>query len=142
MIAKYIMWTLLFSIFLFSCNSSSQKDLQSKGEEDELTVLYDQVMAMHDEYMPMMGALVKHKLNMEDLKEKKAQISQSEDFAACYKLITIADEGMWNWMYKQEEYEAIESREAAFAFLRMQEKKIIKVNENIKESISCGKTYQ
>lgn len=127
---------LILSIFIIVSCASDTSDNQALKEE---------VISIHDEVMPQMGALKSHQKRLieeaNQLSEKDSILYQEEirerrDLA---QNLNKAYEGMFVWMRQfQPNIEDMEE-EAAKVYLQDQKIKIEKVNSNIKIQLAKAK---
>ena len=135
---KYIFKTifLLILVMQFACNSE-------KIEETKL--LRDEVIAIHDEVMPLMGELKSFKKEIKIKADSLVEQDSTANAEKIYELRSIenqleeAFEGMFIWMrqYRAPD-ETIDENEAK-AYLTEQKVLVEKVNKDIKEALKAAK---
>lgn len=137
--------TLLFSLFLFSCDQQQASTAGDQGEQGEVEALKGEVMGVHDEAMPRIGTLMHLK---KQLKEKVAQLDTadagSKDEAAAL-LLTIkdleeADEAMMQWMRTYQDPEPSMGKAEALEYLELKRKEILTVKEKMEASETAAKS--
>ncbi|KEO74422.1 hypothetical protein [Anditalea andensis] len=148
MITKCPQISLLYGIFLgvlLSCGSpgSSNKEqkvtVEEKSTNDELK---NEVIAIHDEVMPKMGALKSHQKRLHDEVadlQSRNEGQYQEGIEIRQRLAHDLDqayEDMFIWMRQfRPELEGMDEQESK-AYLLDQKEKVIIVNENIKSALS------
>ncbi len=133
---RIIFMLTLTSILLMSCGGSVNQTTEEKGDQVNSESLMEEVMAIHDEVMPLMGSLRKKG------KEFEAQLDslQGDDLeqiqAVETKIAEVKDatEGMMNWMRNFEPDSILQMAEAdQIKALKEEKAKILKVNKRIKD---------
>lgn len=117
-------------MFLHSCNST---------RESEVDVLKREVIAVHDEVMPLMGELRAFQRSLDEkaaeLRSEGADESAISPYLSASKACAEAYEGMFVWMrqfdVKLEKMDEVQS----LAYLKDQAIKVAKVNEDIKNAL-------
>lgn len=118
-----LLLSLLVTTLLISCGHG-----KFKGDPQ-----YDEVMAIHDEVMPLLPSMKKLKKNI-----KKTSESLSPEALDIIKALDDADEGMMEWMYQFSPPEDTAERKS---YLDDQKVKVQKVADDINNSIKSAKTY-
>lgn len=109
------------------------------GGESQVEVLKREVIAVHDEVMPLMGEL---KTYQRSLAEKAAELealgtdaAEVSTFEEASKACADAYDGMFVWMRQFDpKVEEMEEREA-IRYLEEQEQKVALVNSDIKKAL-------
>jgi hypothetical protein len=117
-----------------------------KQKDDEVQVLKDEVIAIHDEVMPLMSELkdsqqkILHKI--EDLSENQsAEDSVVNELKKVERNLDEAYQSMFIWMRQfNSQFENMEEEEIK-AYLYEQKEMVTKVNINIKTSLEEAKQY-
>jgi len=105
---KLLFFFLSLVLGSFSCSNSTNEQRDDKLSPDQLKVkeFEDEVLAIHDEVMPLMGNLVSLKVQLE---EENKSLSASLETSASDQVILnnlviskldAAHEGMMHWMRK------------------------------------------
>ncbi|MEQ9297013.1 MAG: hypothetical protein RIF33_00545 [Cyclobacteriaceae bacterium] len=127
--------TLIAVVFFTSCGDGGQAEREK---------LRDEVMALHDEVMPKMGDLRKTRKSLEALADSLAmdslQAAQAQEFRAIAKEIGDANESMMAWMrqYEPSVMEDGTPHGEVMAYLKEQKEAIVKVKQDMIESLSKG----
>jgi len=119
------------AIAMFSCqnleqkenNSAINKEVSSQSEQEN--ILYKEVMAIHDEVMPLMGDL------MAMNKKIKSQDSTSQEATELSIYLEEANESMMNWMRKFNPNIENMTHEETMNYLEEEKKKIMQVREKM-----------
>lgn len=119
------------AIAMFSCqnleqkenNSAINKEVSSQSEQEN--ILYKEVMAIHDEVMPLMGDL------MAMNKKIKSQDSTSQEATELSIYLEEANESMMNWMRKFNPNIENMTHEETMNYLEEEKKKIMEVREKM-----------
>lgn len=138
---KFSYLTYLLSILLLmACSTSTQKEERSSEAASDLSVLKEEVLAIHDEVMPKMGDLRRARKNL--LLQADSLMESDPDRAAM--LTTIADEldaangGMMVWMRGYEpDYDSTET--ATWAYFESQKVSVQRVKEDMLNSLAKAK---
>lgn len=135
---KYIFRSIffMFLVMQFACNSE---------KVDETKLLRDEVIAIHDEVMPLMGELKSFKKEIKIKADSLVEQDSTANAEKIYELRSIenqleeAFEGMFIWMrqYRAPD-ETIDENEAK-AYLTEQKVLVEKVNKDIKEALKAAK---
>jgi len=132
---KKIFLLTLSIIFLFACNSQEGTPWEAQ---------YDEVMVIHDEVMPEVKTIVALQSKL-----KKFEESQGDSMPAAMKntigqlrrLLTEAEEGMFDWMHAFKKPERDQDPEKVKAYLASEMVKITKVSNDMKLSISNATAF-
>ena len=128
---------------IFLCLITSFLGCESE-KKDQNQELKNEVIAIHDEVMPLMGDLKSLKKKID---EKTQNVSQSdpENLIEIQKLEMLSDEldsafnGMFVWMRQfQSTYDNMAEEEVK-AYLLDQKEKVEKVNNDIKKALTAAK---
>lgn len=119
------------AIAMFSCqnleqkenNAAINKEVSSQSEQEN--ILYKEVMAIHDEVMPLMGDL------MAMNKKIKSQDSTSQEATELSIYLEEANESMMNWMRKFNPNIENMTHEETMNYLEEEKKKIMEVREKM-----------
>lgn len=112
---------------------------------DEAKLLRVEVIAIHDEVMPLMGELKSLK---KEVKLKTVNLLESDSSANAEKIKELRDlenqlddafEGMFVWMRQYKAPDESVSEEEAKAYLTQQKILVEKVNKDIKEALQAAK---
>ena len=91
---------LLFGIY--SCGNNAEQQAQKKideGQKKQQEELWDQVMAIHDEVMPLMGEVNQYSRNLKsNISDGKIPEEFSEKTDSVLKKLEDAHEKMFDWM--------------------------------------------
>ncbi|MEX2336026.1 MAG: hypothetical protein WD555_02000 [Fulvivirga sp.] len=136
-----IVLILLLSTFIFSSCKQKQAENEKVIETpDEVEKMRNEVMAIHDEVMPEMGALMNLK---KQLKAKINQMDSTEEKTDSLQPLVIqleeADEAMMQWMRSYKEPSAEMSQDEAMEYLQVKKKEILEVKKKIKSSKAAAK---
>lgn len=128
---RYVIFTLLTLVFLFSCK-------EKKEAEDTLTQMKE-VMAIHDEVMPKMGTIGKL---VAELKPKVDSTESGIAYEVAMKDLQAAHNSMMDWMKgfgdrftSDEILNGAELTEEKKMWLNEEEEKVIALKEQINTSI-------
>ena len=136
-IFKQQVLTAIALIALLSCNSD-------KKEEQ---MLFDEVMALHDEVMPKMGTLRSlanelsskaDSLSMDSLMDNSNSINEMRSLS---KSLKDANEGMMEWMRQYEQVEEGTPHGEVMQYLQEQRKLVQKVREDMINSKENAEKY-
>lgn len=128
--------TALFGLLIFTACGD--------GGQAEREALHKEVMALHDEVMPMMGGLRKTRKSIEALADSlvpdSVNAGRVDELRAIAKEISESNESMMAWM-RQFEPEIMEdgtAHEEVMKYLNEQKKAISEVNNSMIESLKKG----
>lgn len=134
--------TLILPLFFLAACQQSAEHQGSHHAEDQPGAnqeLYDQVMSIHDEVMPKMNDLHKHKtalktrLEMPGLPEQEKQEILNE-----IARLDSASEGMMVWMRQFDPLPDSAGEEKARAYLQSELEKVKQVREDILEALQSA----
>lgn len=120
---------ILTVLFMYACG-------EKKKEASEM--LYDQVMAVHDEIMPKMGDIMKYKKQLRQKAELLSAEADSAQVAAINKAISGLDKAhdeMMGWMHEFDPNFDKGTQEEIMKYLNNQKEKIEKVGSVTNEAI-------
>jgi hypothetical protein len=142
----YPFFILLISL-IYSCGNASNESNNGNGVESEVhhKALREEVIAIHDEVMPKMGALKNHQKRLsEEIVELqgRGEAIDREEIVLRQDLVIRLDqayEGMFVWMrqFKTHELDEMDEEESK-AYLLEQKEKVEKVNMDIKSALSSA----
>jgi hypothetical protein len=130
---KRILLFLVVSTFMFfsSCGSS---------EESEVERMKREVIAVHDEVMPLMGELRSFQRSLEEKADELESQGVDSTFVADYRTAasacSAAYDGMFVWMRQFDMRMEEMNEDQSLAYLEDQAIKVAKVNEDIKVALS------
>jgi hypothetical protein len=118
----------------------------AKFNEEQLALqqkAWDQVMVIHDEVMPKMGALHQMTKSLKAQWENNEELDDvtKDDISIAIQELESADEGMWDWMHELKQLKPLqeaESHEAILQYLEEQEQSMIMVREAMDNSMEKG----
>lgn len=119
------------AITIFSCQNQQQKQDASEAnkevssEAEKEHILYKEVMAIHDEVMPLMGEL------MAMNKKIKNKDSSSQKATELVVYLEEANESMMDWMRKFNPNIDNMTHEETMNYLEEEKKKIVEVREKM-----------
>lgn len=123
-------------IFSFSCNPKEQREKKDQVTiEDNPTegenALYKEVMAIHDEVMPVMGELMALNKQIKQRHDTLENAQQKEDLQQLSAELEAANEGMMNWMRKFNPNIKNMTYEETMNYLTEEKKKIEEVRKDM-----------
>ena len=136
--------TLIPAATLFSCQNQEQKEsnMDSSAEKTEVSseseaenILYKEVMAIHDEVMPLMGEL------MAMNKKVKQEDSTSQEATELTANLEDANEAMMNWMRKFNPNIENMTHEETMNYLEEEKKKIMEVKKKMLSAHDQASTF-
>ncbi|GAB4246158.1 MAG: hypothetical protein Tsb0034_25000 [Ekhidna sp.] len=125
-------------LLVFACGSNSSQREAANGEVT-IDSLKSEVLAIHDEVMPKMGALRKTSQQLQAMADSIVTMDslQSTELAGVAQEIKNANEGMMNWMRNYEpDFEGTD--EEIRAYLKEQKKAIQQVKDAMERSLAKG----
>lgn len=133
---KNFSYVVLF-VVLMSCGGNTNSNNQN---ENDLQALKDEVMAVHDEVMPMMGDLRSTRMKLTAFADSLANVDsvQALNYSGIAAEIETANEGMMQWM-REYEPEFSGSEQEIRDYLENQKELINKVKEDMNNSLAKGK---
>ncbi|MFT5640504.1 MAG: hypothetical protein ACI9A7_000601 [Cyclobacteriaceae bacterium] len=90
------LYSLLITLFVFSCGTTSD------NSKDDLKTLKEEVMIVHDEVMPKMGALMKAKKQLLLKIESETDSIKRIKYLEVSEQIESANASMMDWMHNYE----------------------------------------
>lgn len=103
------------------------------------TVSFEQeateVMAIHDEVMPMMSDMVKMRRQLEEVMADRDS-TEHPQFQAAVRQLVIAEKGMWDWMAAYKKPEKVSPE--AMQYLADQKVAIQQVSDAMKQAYARG----
>ncbi len=138
---RSLYYTLIIAALATSCGKSSDQHAHQHGaaESDSTnTILYNQVMDIHDEVMPRMEDLYNLK---KDLQTKLTSASAADQPAIAARIAKIdsASQLMMDWMHEFNPPADTANQEEARAYLEIEMEKVKKVKEAINETLAENK---
>ncbi|HSJ69600.1 MAG TPA: hypothetical protein VK921_18100 [Anditalea sp.] len=139
-----LLYLLIFIIFS-NCGAGSNSGENNQSESDNINsneVLKDEVISIHDEVMPKMGALRSHQKRLTDEAaqlELKDSIKYDEEIEKRKRIardLGDAYDGMFVWMRQYRPQLDEMGEEEGRLYLLEQKEKVIKVNEDIKSALA------
>ena len=131
----YYLALLFFSLsFLVGC--------QQKGENP--AALQKEVIAIHDEVMPKMDAIMKQQRKLRDLTADSSQLIPSDELILVNNLIAdleMASDDMMNWMRNYDSQMEGMSEAEKIRYLNQQKHAIQQVKQDMLSAISAAETY-
>ncbi|MCB0634244.1 MAG: hypothetical protein R2824_10440 [Saprospiraceae bacterium] len=127
-------------------NEGTETASSTKFNEEQLAaqqLAWDQVMKIHDEVMPKMGALNQMTKSLKAQWESNENLDDvtKDDISIAIQELESADEGMWDWMHELKQLKPLqdsESHEAILKYLEEQEQTMILVREAMDNSMERG----
>lgn len=134
---RYIfLWFLL--VLLMACGSQNEESSSDESQGNDLEVLGQEVMTVHDEAMAKMGEIRQLTNKLEARADSLQQAGEAEAAQALEPLIAeleAADQGMKTWMRNYDPSAAAPTAQGAKAYLDEQMEKIRQVNQDMVSSI-------
>jgi hypothetical protein len=133
---------LISMIFITSCGTKSKEDKVSGAEKKEQAELMEEVMAIHDEVMPMMGKMNKFRKEAQSRADALLQDSSVVNDQEAMELENLAieldavSESMMSWMRSfDNDFDSLEHKEI-MEYLHQEKERISEVNTDIKDVLS------
>lgn len=132
---------LVSAIAMFSCQNQEQKEdnaainKEVSSQSEKENILYKEVMAIHDEVMPLMGDL------MAMNKRIKSKDSTSQEATELSVYLEEANESMMNWMRKFNPNIENMTHEETMNYLEEEKKKILQVREKMLSGHDKASTF-
>ncbi|MEM9848240.1 MAG: hypothetical protein AAF847_10150 [Bacteroidota bacterium] len=125
---KIVSYILMLCLIAVACKSPDTETTQTNA--NTVQAAWDEMMVVHDEVMPKMGEITR----------LKKQIAAKDSTAAVLEELTVAEDGMWNWMHNLTSLEELKKMEKATALqqLKTETATIVGVREQINMSIASG----
>lgn len=129
------------AIAMFSCQNQEQKEdnaainKEVSSQSEKENILYKEVMAIHDEVMPLMGDL------MAMNKRIKSKDSTSQEATELSVYLEEANESMMNWMRKFNPNIENMTHEETMNYLEEEKKKIMQVREKMLSGHDKASTF-
>ena len=123
---KFLLTLLVAATFIYSCNS----------KPDENKQLQDEVIAIHDEIMPLMSDFVKNSIKIDSLLNN-GEINNQEkenELVNLKRILDDANEAMNDWMYEFEMEHADKSNQEIKEYLEDELARINLVKEKFLEA--------
>lgn len=132
---KYIILLLCIGLFYGSCKQDVKEVTKTATQK-----LFDEVMVIHDEVMPMMSEVHRQKRKLLDLLDHVDGINIiKEDIDPSILYLQESDERMMQWMADLQSNRQDENTEASLDYFNKQKKKITTISRLIKTSINSAK---
>jgi len=138
---------LIAVIFIFSCSTSTRESDQESSltpEQQEVSELEDQVIAMHDEVMPQLGTLMSLKDQLESQNEELESSGESDakDQVIINSLVIEnldqAHQSMMDWMRNFQGVDLAGDPTANLQYLEEELEKINSVKQQVTSAISAA----
>lgn len=135
---KHIFSSIFFMLLFMQSGCNSEKI-------DKTNLLRDEVIAIHDEVMPLMGELRSLKKELKIKADGLVEQDSLENAEKIHELRNIesqleyAFEGMFIWMRQYKEPEESLDKNDAKAYLTEQKVLVEKVNKDIKQALKAAK---
>lgn len=125
---KIVSYIVMLCLIAVACKSPDTETTQTNA--NTVQAAWDEMMVVHDEVMPKMGEITR----------LKKQIAAKDSTAAVLEELTVAEDGMWNWMHNLTSLEELKKMEKATALqqLKTETATIVGVREQINMSIASG----
>lgn len=143
-----VLSSILFaSLLLWSCKPSTDGgNTSTEGTANDLKVLEDQVMAVHDEVMPKMADITKL---IAELRAVKATIKENPEgklvspdgLEELMGSLKLAEQGMWDWMKAYSDAKPTIKEDQLKSFYQSQLETITKVKQDMLGSIEKAQTW-
>ena len=133
---------IFFTIFLLSCQSTAPADSK------KLDLLYDSVVAQHDEVMPKTAAIDKAVQELRVFYSAQKDSLMQKETLVLIQDLKMAHEAMFSWMdqFKNKHLEADFYQNTAVdslqLYLREEEKKIQKVAQLMNQSLQAYSQFK
>ncbi|MDH5366622.1 MAG: hypothetical protein OEW67_06515 [Cyclobacteriaceae bacterium] len=146
---RHLIFAILW-IALFSCNgkkTAQENDKIITSVEEQRDILYQEVIAVHDEVMPKMQEIValqeKLRVQIDSLNEVDSTSEITSSLNEVNLMLKNADDAMMNWMreFKPEMNAKEVENEEALTYLRNEMDRIIEVQKVVNESIENAHTF-
>lgn len=136
-------------IILFSCNSerTQESDKVIITKEEQRDILYQEVIAVHDQVMPKMQDIValqeKIRIQIDSLNEMDSTSKSISNLREINVMLKNADDAMMNWMreFKPEMNAKEVENEEAMTYLKNEMNRIIEVQKVVNKSIENAHTF-
>lgn len=133
---KYTLTVL--TLFIFSLFISSCSDNSTKGSA--VAELEEEVMYIHDDVMPKMSDIMKHKEKINALLSDSSWHESNPDYVNNLRKtldkLNVAEKEMWNWMHNYSDvFGQLQSDQQKTDFLLQEKEKISEVRVLMLESI-------
>ncbi|MEM9990929.1 MAG: hypothetical protein AAF738_04140 [Bacteroidota bacterium] len=132
---RLTLWIPLIALFLGSftmaCNQASKK------EQEQQTVLWYEMMEVHDEVMPRISEVNRLSRNLKKMKDNIPYILTSE-YQKALQNLEAAEDGMMEWMVELQQLDEMRKtmrHEEIMAYLNKEKERIEQVSKDIKGSI-------
>ncbi len=134
---------LAFAIMAFgtSCNNTAQTKADPADQQAAEQSLWDSMMVIHDEVMPMMTSVEKIKQILNEQKGVVTGEEQKSIVKVALSELDAADKGMWEWMHNLQKLADLrkdKSHDEIMTYLTEQTNAISKVQDDILTSIQNG----
>ncbi|MBS1682041.1 MAG: hypothetical protein JST48_10030 [Bacteroidetes bacterium] len=127
---------------ILSCSKPKNNEAQEASTTDNPNqALYDRVMDIHNEVMPLMDEIYNLKNKLNEKMGRASVISESKKKELQQIIIELdsADRSMMNWMHKFNPLPGSANQEAARTYLEDEMEKIKQVKELMNSSIQKAK---
>lgn len=119
--------------------------MENEAAPDEVEALKQEVMGVHDAFMPRIGTLMNLK---RQLKEKAAQLDTAKEadkeqaaaLALAIKDLEEADEAMMQWMRTYKDPSHAEGKAIALQYLELKKREILVVKRQMESSEAAAKS--
>ena len=136
---------LLLSVFILSsCSQNTSEEKEAPEAPSPVGQKRSEVMAIHDEIMPGMGALMNLKKRLRGRTETMDSVHSADkerlvSIQASIEQLEEADEAMMQWMRTYKDPADSISEKEAMEYLELKEQEILEVKEKMQESEAAAK---
>jgi len=134
----------LFMIWACKQNSSGSITYDRAGLPKELSSLYNEVLAIHDEAMPELETITRYqeqlKTLLDSLRTNTAEKQRLKEVNTVLGGLNKAENAMWTWMHNFSRLDSVPDLEKE-AFLIREKASATDMNELIKGSIQQAAIY-
>lgn len=144
---NYSMLLLLFLGVFYACQGGGSKSANngkfSPEELEKQQILWDDLIAVHDEVMPKIGNIHKISRQLRNYADTTAGLSPdvTEKIGQTVEMLDKADESMFSWMNDLRQLKPLqdtEKHEDILNYLKEEQKTMNKVKRDMLESIEKG----
>lgn len=140
---------ILLGLCLLACNAATEPEettSDSPFTPEELSTqqqAWDEVMEIHDEVMPKMGAIHQATKKLKEQWENNAELDSGlkDEISIAIEKLETADEAMWEWMHQLRQLDklrAAESHDAIMTYLAQQKTSMTKVRQQMLNSLESA----
>jgi len=134
---KFLVYTLLVSLSFLACKGEQKAEVAI--EKTATGKVFDEVMVIHDDVMPMIADVHREKKRLKSLMETIVDKDQKEAIEKSIFFLTESNDAMMTWMAELDSNKKNQDNQDAIDYFLKEKIAIDKISRLIKTSIANAK---